>query len=751
MHGTGHTNKNAYAILIGVNKYRDKQNLSPLRYAEKDSRDLRHVLSDPLIGVFPRNNTKLLTGAAATTRGIREALYTHVVADRRPDDLVLVYFAGHGFRAGERQLAYLASWDASIKELLRNPDHGLRMDRIHDDIFLQSPARFVLFVLDCCHSGALTPTSNRDLSTPPPGDLIDKGLFSNADGRVAFVSCPPDGFARESNELRNGLFTYHVIRGLKGAAADQETGQVTVDGLMATVRNQMPPDQTPGTYGKWYRRTVIGNPGTGPQFKPVRSGLTLGEHRLASARSLTNPLDPCVEFVRTLMKRISQECHKPGKDLDVRLLNAIGRACGADYVFALRFDGESWIIKSHSGPLNNASENGRGFLDVVSQVLASVDRKIPDRLFSISELYLSEDKRRARAAFVVIPLTQDTAREFMVVYGLDPASPFLGEAFALVLDSVYTSTRGLNSVEPLTIESSILDALRTRFGLLPLEAYNHRFDIFRDRLRTIDVSFEPILYLDPGNLHICGWEALARDPKSKRSPTDLFKAAELWGRRFVTELDIHCIRVATKCYRRALNEARMRRPYEVQELSVNVYPTSVVRTSYLAALTEALAEHSLQPQKLILEISEKTSDPDDVADIREFKQHLIQIVKDLRVNFALDNFGAGYASVSRLVALNPAHVKIDRRMLHYELCEHAIRFVLEVVGHGRLNSPKVIVEGFDTDSLLTMEQLYKIGIRYLQGYQVGRASNRLNRLDKEVQQHLVSLLTPPKGRAAHAP
>ncbi|MCL1492620.1 MAG: hypothetical protein M1G31_17940 [Pseudanabaena sp. Salubria-1] len=56
--------------------------------------------------------------------------------------------------------------------------------------------------------------------------------------------------------------------------------------------------------------------------------------------------------------------------------------------------------------------------------------------------------------------------------------------------------------------------------------------------------------------------------------------AELWGRRFTTQLDVDLLKLAAKSYRQASIKAKRGRPDEINPLSVNVYPETLMRKIY---------------------------------------------------------------------------------------------------------------------------------------------------------------------------
>jgi len=183
----------------------------------------------------------------------------------------------------------------------------------------------------------------------------------------------------------------------------------------------------------------------------------------------------------------------------------------------------------------------------------------------------------------------------------------------------------------------------------------------------------------------------------------------------------------------------MQRPHEIQELSINAYPSSLMRTGYFESLRDSLKENSLSG-KVAIEISEKDSIPDEAGDIKTYKKRLEKFVTELHVGFGIDDFGVGYSSIERLANLNPAYVKIDKEVLHLEASDHAIKFVLDVTSHGRLRPAKVVVEGFDGSGRLSLDELYNLGVHYIQGYSIGKARAELYRIRKDEASYLEGLL-----------
>jgi EAL domain-containing protein (putative c-di-GMP-specific phosphodiesterase class I) len=123
-----------------------------------------------------------------------------------------------------------------------------------------------------------------------------------------------------------------------------------------------------------------------------------------------------------------------------------------------------------------------------------------------------------------------------------------------------------------------------------------------------------------------------------------------------------------------------------------------------------------------------------------FKRKLLEYIK-LKIRFAIDDFGVGFASVSRLAGLYPSHVKIDREILYHQNSDVIIRFVHELVSANNLNPSIVIVEGVDETTPISLSRLKEIGVSYIQGYIIGKPSPEIYRLSQEKADILKKLLT----------
>lgn len=187
--------------------------------------------------------------------------------------------------------------------------------------------------------------------------------------------------------------------------------------------------------------------------------------------------------------------------------------------------------------------------------------------------------------FVFIPLNSKPQAEFMVICGLPQDYRFLEDPYALILSTFYKTSQQLE-FKPTLVEAAIIDALKKAFGFVSPSLYDRRFELFCEHLQQMIIHFQPIIRLDPDYLSIKGWEALARDPSKSTVPSELFKAAELWGSKFIIELDQYFLEKAITTYFEARKEAQLLRYDQIKPLSVNVYPDSLMAPSYFDKVSE---------------------------------------------------------------------------------------------------------------------------------------------------------------------
>ncbi len=209
-----------WAVIIGINNYEDK-NVQDLRYAVPDATSLFEVLTAPETGGFDPAKAKLLTdksGTPPTRRNILRALGGLESAPRR-DDTVLVYFSGHGFT--EKGENYLLPRDGELGLL---EDTGVSLKRFMISL-KRCVAKRQIIILDCCHSGV---DRARGLGNAMTEEVAHR-VFEEAEGRIVLSSCDLHEVAYEWEDKGHGVFTYYLLKALRGYADRDNDYRITAD------------------------------------------------------------------------------------------------------------------------------------------------------------------------------------------------------------------------------------------------------------------------------------------------------------------------------------------------------------------------------------------------------------------------------------------------------------------------------------------------------------------------------------------
>ena len=209
-----------HALIIGNDQYIDPK-LKTLKSPSADARALVEVLEDKSIGGFDEVKSVLNQSGEKIRREISSFL-----SKKKSDDLVLVYFSGHGVLDSQGRL-YLALNDTEV-DLLRAT--AIPSTYVSDEMDNCSSKRKIL-ILDCCHSGAF---SRVGLKSGDQKSVTESTFQGNGYGRVVLTASGATQFALEGDKIDENitlsLFTHYLVDGLKNGAADKNgDGQVSLD------------------------------------------------------------------------------------------------------------------------------------------------------------------------------------------------------------------------------------------------------------------------------------------------------------------------------------------------------------------------------------------------------------------------------------------------------------------------------------------------------------------------------------------
>jgi len=205
-----------WAVVVGVGKYTA---MPSLRFTDDDAFRFYSHLKSPEGGALPDDQVEILVDEAATRENILRAMRkSFLKADE--NDVVLLYFSGHGLEGCFLPVDYDGF------------NNKLRHEEIRQ-IFKQSKAKHKICIADACHSGTLDYSGSLTSKGPAPVSLEHYyQAFEDSDGGIALLmSSKAEELSLEDHGLRQGVFTYYVLQGMKGAADANNDYIVTVKEL----------------------------------------------------------------------------------------------------------------------------------------------------------------------------------------------------------------------------------------------------------------------------------------------------------------------------------------------------------------------------------------------------------------------------------------------------------------------------------------------------------------------------------------
>lgn len=227
-----------YALIIGNTEYTDS-GLAQLTAPGKDANDFAKLLKDKEIGAFDDVKVLVNETSSSVLMSIDEFF-----DQKKPDDLLLLYFSGHGLKDQIGSL-YLAFKNTSRSRLRST---AIKSDYIHEAMTQSRSERQVL-ILDCCNSGAF---SEGTKAGEQVGANMGMAKAFQGYGRYVLMASDSTQFAWEGDKLigktSNSLFTHFLIKGLDGEADSDNDGRITMEELYKYTFNEISkvtPNQTP--------------------------------------------------------------------------------------------------------------------------------------------------------------------------------------------------------------------------------------------------------------------------------------------------------------------------------------------------------------------------------------------------------------------------------------------------------------------------------------------------------------------------
>src|SRR5262245_58104432 len=289
-------------------------------------------------------------------------------------------------------------------------------------------------------------------------------------------------------------------------------------------------------------------------------------------------------------------------------------------------------------------------------------------------------------------------RGHRTVYPYAKKAPLLGIGFTALVRNPFL---GADTQIRAAIEDARDDAQLEYKKALRAQRHAFLSVLLAGRVSSV---YEPIV--DVATKTVYGYEALARGPVGTElhSPGVLFEAAEVHN--LVFELDCLC--------RQSGLDGAVGLP-EGTHLFLNVRPTAIHDPHFRPdAVMRTLERSGLSPHSVVFEISEQES-IENFAAFREIRDEY----KSLGFRFALDDTGAGYASLQAVIELSPDFVKVDRSFVAGVDTDRAKQTLVRAL-HSVADSIGAQIVGEGLDTLEELEMLGKLNIPFGQGWLFGK-------------------------------
>lgn len=358
--------------------------------------------------------------------------------------------------------------------------------------------------------------------------------------------------------------------------------------------------------------------------------------------------------------------HQAGDTLLIEAARRIGRACVIDDAVA-RFGGDEFAV-------------------FIPHVSAEEALLIADAISSeLEQAFDLESANVALGASIGIALMPEHGRD---------ASDLIRYADIAMYDaksrrtrsSLYRASLGKNDNDRATLLNDLREALREQ---------------------KISVHFQP--KIDVATRRVKGAEALARwehPTRGRIQPGDFIELAEQAG--LIEELTGQVLDLACKAVARWHDLG-----FDIN-VAVNISPQSLLDERLGPVVEQALRTTAIDPQRLILEITESTMMVDN-----ERSHRVLRGLSDLGVRVSVDDFGTGFSSLVNLRTLPVNEIKIDRSFVSSMLEEHDDETIVRsTVDLGHNLGLSVVAEGVETADVF--DRLADFGCDLAQGFGISR-------------------------------
>lgn len=200
------TRNNAYAIVIGIEKYRGQ--IPPADYAARDARIVAKYLTKSM--GFLDENVMVLLDQSASRADFEKYFEAWLPNNLEKGGSIFIYYSGHGAPNPTTGAAYLVPYDGDATFLEKT---GYSLKRLYAQLD-KLPAKDITVVLDSCFSGAggrsILAEGARPMVLSAENALVGSGKT------VVLAASSGAQISSTYKDKGHGLLTYYFLKGLQG-------------------------------------------------------------------------------------------------------------------------------------------------------------------------------------------------------------------------------------------------------------------------------------------------------------------------------------------------------------------------------------------------------------------------------------------------------------------------------------------------------------------------------------------------------
>ncbi|PPR26553.1 MAG: hypothetical protein CFH34_00899 [Alphaproteobacteria bacterium MarineAlpha9_Bin4] len=226
---TSMKNKNTFAVVIGIENY---QYVPDAKYAYNDAQVFREYLIETL-GIS-KQNIKMILNSKATYAEINKLLGSKGWLKRNVKDStsnIIIYFAGHGISNLEEKTTGLLAFDI-------DPNYSIGIDtkNLYKNLANLNANSITIF-LDACFTGQ-TREEKLLIADSRPITIVPK-INHISDNMSIFTATSNTQTSGAIKEQEHGLFTYFLLKGLRGNADDNKDKKLTLFELNSFITKEV--------------------------------------------------------------------------------------------------------------------------------------------------------------------------------------------------------------------------------------------------------------------------------------------------------------------------------------------------------------------------------------------------------------------------------------------------------------------------------------------------------------------------------